>query len=892
MRGAEPRSFALRSACTALHAAIALACAGAAHASRLESRAELSEANARAQQTAPPAIDLSRARVFRDIRAAEIAEDIAALGTIERDVAASDEWVSRRIALARRAIDARAKNASERELADAERALIDERQRLAKDIAVEASSAARDAARELHLECAEDACLRLLAIGGADGAIAIGLPDRAQRVRAVEVVAILTQLRPLLESTLSADAAIATDAAALRAHTCIGLGKLAAADLATLDSEAARGRKTPNAGESSHTARTARDEARALLERAAKSELAIPAPLEATIALARARAGAATGAERDALLARAAKASDAVLAFTAEFERWRVGGMRGNAPWPARTPLPLVVLAATAEARARRGSLDADLKLVAAPFRRALQVAFDETATNAAARDRRVQAVAAALAARFDESLVDLVNAAGAAELPDDLLALAVLSQPEESRGAMLRARREHAMRAAESPLFAPFFAPVVARQLALDGDSDGAANILESLLSARADLAQAPEIAAALVATRETRATTATGEAALDRALALAIEKLPRDPARNGWILARADLALFPRFSAPDAPRAAQILLSLPNDGPVKPLRELRAIEADLARLPARGAVEPAKDLGRRASILDATLAIEASRNAEARRATDRIALVEAELALREGRATEALRAASRALERPVRDQRTADRAVQLVARAASTGEQAFEADAVLAAFAGESAIVRDALAEPIADTAARVETALIAGDTARAGRTARERLAPMTRLALLAPTPADAALERAAALAALATGDRDTAVRRSKAAVTAAGTTSPELRASRWLLAEALRLPAGREAARDDLPRDRAEAFAILRELAPVAADGAARDRYWWAAQVALLEILADEPARRGDALARLNRLAAQDAAFGSVGLEVRVRELRQKLDAESSR
>jgi hypothetical protein len=160
------------------------------------------------------------------------------------------------------------------------------------------------------------------------------------------------------------------------------------------------------------------------------------------------------------------------------------------------------------------------------------------------------------------------------------------------------------------------------------------------------------------------------------------------------------------------------------------------------------------------------------------------------------------------------------------------------------------------------------------------------------MTRLALLAPTPADAALERAAALAALATGDRDTAVRRSKAAVTAAGTTSPELRASRWLLAEALRLPAAREAARDELPRDRAEAFAILRELAPVAAEGAARDRYWWAAQIALLEILADEPARRGDALARLNRLAAQDAAFGSVGLEVRVRELRQKLDAESSR
>ena len=103
--------------------------------------------------------------------------------------------------------------------------------------------------------------------------------------------------------------------------------------------------------------------------------------------------------------------------------------------------------------------------------------------------------------------------------------------------------------------------------------------------------------------------------------------------------------------------------------------------------------------------------------------------------------------------------------------------------------------------------------------------------------------------------------------------------------IRETRWLLAQALRALAPSDPA--EAARLRARAFGLLRELSPLQA--AERDDLWWSAQAAQLEMLADEPARAPDILARLNRLEAIDATLGGARLARRFAALRTR--AESS-
>lgn len=889
--------------------------------------------NAPAAQNAPSArphaIDESMARVFRDLRIAEAAGDRDAIARLS--AARGEQAVRDRAALATRAIAQRAAARSAAERDRTERALFTERQALAVQLATREP----DCARELWLECDEDALFRLLTIDAADAAVAVALPEPAQVERARAASAVVAASRAALRESLSAEAAIATDPAALRAHVSLALARLIDADLAQLDRETAG--DDGIAREASGRERAARDEAAQLLARAAKSEQTLSPDLAAVLALARARAADTGSPARTALLGEAARATDPVVQFLARFEAWRDGGMREPFTLDPNAPLALEILAATAEARARRiqaaaagmrgdqgranekradlsRASAAELAAIAAPFERLLDRTLARSAARsdeaAGERARRFRTVASALALRFDAPMCAL---AARNDAPATLAALRILHDADDARRDFVRAHRETALRAAAAPPLAAIVAPIVARQLALAGDAAAAADLLERVLASDAVGSvfadEAPALADALLATRRALASGAGGEAALDRALELAIPRSADAETRHARILERVDLVLFARERPGNPDLAAQMLLSLPNEGAVKPLRELRSIEADLARLPARGAVEQAKELSRRASILDATIAVEAARNPELRLAVDRISVVDAALALREGRTNEALRFAARALELPLRDQRTAERAARIAIAAAASRDGTFLDDGPLAqAFeelASKSPAIREALADPLRSARGATEDAWIAGDRAKAARIARERLAPMTQLAQRAPrgsngnpseasdpirSPSDAWLASCAALAKLAVGDAADALRLARAATAAA---EADDATARWILAEALLAPnaGGAEDAAATRAR-RAEAFAILRELAPATAEPAARDRMWWTAQVALLEILADDPARRTDALARLNRVTAQDAAnsFGGAPLDARVRALRQRLEGES--
>ncbi|MFM7259119.1 MAG: hypothetical protein ACKO3W_00805, partial [bacterium] len=114
-------------------------------------------------------------------------------------------------------------------------------------------------------------------------------------------------------------------------------------------------------------------------------------------------------------------------------------------------------------------------------------------------------------------------------------------------------------------------------------------------------------------------------------------------------------------------------------------------------------------------------------------------------------------------------------------------------------------------------------------------------------------------------------------------------AASDQPSDRGIMWILGEAL--------LRSNDAKERAEGFAILRDLAPI--DAVLRDRFWWRAQAAMLETLAVEAARgsaredaRGDTrrvadlVARANRLATIDAELGGPDIARRIEAARRKV------
>ena len=93
---------------------------------------------------------------------------------------------------------------------------------------------------------------------------------------------------------------------------------------------------------------------------------------------------------------------------------------------------------------------------------------------------------------------------------------------------------------------------------------------------------------------------------------------------------------------------------------------------------------------------------------------------------------------------------------------------------------------------------------------------------------------------------------------------------------RLSRWVLAESLREQPAAEA--------RSEAFELYRQLSPLSATE--RDRFWWRAQLAQLEMVAARTGRDADPadiVGRVNRLEALDSALGGPGLAKRFEDIR---------
>ncbi len=811
------------------------------------------------QSTAKDADSL--ARVFARVRAAEVAEDRAQLDALARESPSSEASI--RIALAREAISLRAAAHTAEELRDAEMRLV----RLRADLA-HTQGLDNLAARELLLECVEDMLLRALPADGSDAVIAIGIPSAPQRASATEFLARVQGwlAEPALQSLFAVDSAIATNPAVFRAHALAGLATLAQADL------------TRSSDDSANTA-AMRTRALALLTRAGSTELPIDGELSAILALARARADS-DAALRTRLLHDALRSRDETTRFVAQVESWRDRSGARPFPEPVTDRASLALLAATAQAsmRVNEGATPVDAAL------RNYLVA--RSASRDAARQPLLDA-ASTLASRIDAPLHALADSDDA---PRVLFALAVISSESD---ALLTAHPAAAERAAADPLVMPWFSLRYARFLASRGETARACeHILNLVNHAPTHPSASAAMAAALTMERSLAARDAAGERGLDNALAIACTRLAHDDAhddaRDGshdqahgdWLLERVDLALFPRWSAPDLDRAAQTLLGVSTSREFKTVRDFRALEIEYA-----GGSKDAAELSalsRRVELITTMLEIEARSSTRAKLVLPRAEVLRAALALALEHPREAMTVAARAFAPPIVDARAAARAASVWISAATSDSRAFDAPPDLIALAAADLSVRDALMDPIARVTARVDDAWMNADRDAAATLAREQLLPMTTLALLAPSVAPRALDYAAVWASLATGAVDRATARARTMVAS----DANDRAARWILAECLLHITAHNTLQNTTNSAREEAFSLARDLAPLAAP--TRDSWWWRAQLMQLEMLSSTASRATDIASRLNRLEAMDSTLGEGQLSARWHALRAAVAA----
>ena len=797
-------------------------------------------ANSRASmQTAAETVN-SLARVYAQLRAAEVADDLAQIDVITREAPSSK--VAIRAALAREAISLRAAAHSAQELRSVEVRLVGLRADLAHTQGLDTL-----AARELLLECIEDVLLRALPADGSDAMIAIGIPSSAQRAWATEIFARVQGwlAEPALQSLFAADSAIATNPAVFRANALAGLATLAQADLT-------RGVDDPAINSATRT------RANALLTRAASTELPIDSELAAILALARSRANNDT-ALRARLLQDAMRSRDETTRYVAQVESWRDRTNAQPFPYLVTERDSLALLAATAQAslRVSEGATTVD-----AALRNFLQ---SQTRSTQAVSTLALLDAASTLSQRINAPLRALADSDDA---PPVLFALAVLSDESD---ALLTAHPAAAERCADDPLVMPWFSLRYARFLASRGEIARACeHILDLVSRAPTHPNAAAAMALALTMERALAQRDAAGERNLDAALAIACARLPNDDAHADWLLERVDLALFPRWSAPTLDLAGQTLLAVPTSREFNTVRELRSLEIEHAR-----GIENAShlaDLARRVGLVATKLEIEVRPVGAATRATSvlpRAEVLRAALALALSHPREAMTVAARAFASPIVDSRAAARAASVWISAATSGSLEFDAPPDLIALAATDLSVRDALMAPIARVTTQVDEAWMSEDKANAATLAREELLPMTTLALIAPSVAPRALDFAAVWASLATDAIDRATARARAMVASDDTD----RAARWLLAECLM--------QNRTDSARAEAFSLARDLAPIAAP--TRDAWWWRAQLMQLEMLIDQPSRANDIASRLNRLEALDPTLDQGRLASRWRALR---------
>lgn len=685
---------------------------------------------------------------------------------------------------------------------------------------------ARDAecAAELLLECAEDLLLRRIVADGSDAMIAIGLATETERNTARERAARARMHldSPLLAPSHAEGVSLATDAKAFRWHLLAGVAALMTDDRAA---------------------------AAPLLARAAQSELPLPAEIAAVLALAEveASAGSMQDDARARLLAIAARTADPTRAFVARVEAWRASD--GRAPFPTGVAGVSPQLALTAEIRARleakNEQTDAHDAMLAA-VRRALGDSGDP------------RLMIATLTPRLDRT----AREAFAADDGADALLRAIAAAHPSARDT-LAAAAERMTKALGDPLIAPWLAIPLATELQKAGRARDAAAILIDFVDLLPnDPAARDSIDIACAIARTEAARDRAGEALLDRALAVACTRFASDPAHDAWAFSRVDLALWPQWGAPDAERAEQRLSAVSADPARRTARDLRT--AEIAGLRVGG---------------DSTAALAVARSAEGitgalgpneRPLAARAEALRAEMLLVAQRPAEALACARIVLAEPQAEPMACVRAARVWFGASALRDGDDAAPEALAVLAAREPTVRAMVEAAVASASARVEDLLIEGDIGAARTAARGRLA----IALAALPPGMALGARADALVALANGD---AIRAAESA-DRASKRWPSDRTLQWIHAEALRVQAGTD------PAMRERAFAMFRELSPLATKD--RDPVWWRAQLAQLELIAADPARAREALARANRLAALDPSLGGASTAKRFNMLREQL------
>ena len=851
-------------------------------------------AGAQTAGAASAAADLDQA--FRAIRAAEVVGDSAGLGAWTGEQATPR--VRARAALAAEAIRLRAAARTIPDAVAAEREIERLRAALLERLALDAPLAAR----ELSLESAEDLLLRMHAIPYGDASVAVGLASSAELGETRSLLATIEArlASPLVAPCFAPDAAIATDAAVFRAHALKGLAAALAADLARCEADGLGAEVTADAARAAARDRSiaARAEAQRLLARAASCELPVPEALGDILALARGRVER-DAALRDRLLARAADSGDPATALVARVTRWEDAGGRGAFPSVGNETTPLDALARVGYAAELRANMRArgGAESLAAPIERSLQRAGAESRDPAASMRRR-----RATAEWFAERLPADVRALGASsDAPAALFTVAALT-PTGAR--LIDDSPEAAMRAARDPLVGPTIALRVAERLAARGDTESAADAIVAAIRSFDGLPAARDAMAIALDIRRTRG----DAAALDDALSLAIDRFGDDPAAFGWRFERVDLALRGAGGLQDLggladlERASTLLGAVPTRGLDDSTRNnlfLRQIELEYARvtasgLPRSGAkrdelIAQVAELGKTATAFDiqSLPAIDPSTSPwYTKTLPARVAAVRAAIALFTGDAIKACLLAERGYSDPFGDDATALRAAKTWIEAALVTGQPVHAPPQLRTFAARSPAFRDWLRSPLARHLDDAESALADGTVAKDPPGAIDALATLLSAGLdspLAETRAAQALGRLAAL------DRAGAERYAREALDAGS----ESRLVRWVLAEALRGRAEVEMQMEGQMEAQMEAFTLYRELSPLAA--ADRDRFWWRAQLAQLELLAAQPSLakgQADIVARVNRLTAIDGTLGGPALAKRFEAVRAKALASGAK
>ncbi len=853
-------------------------------------------------------------RMLREIRDAELTSDLTKLASL-RDVArastsneanarAANALLLERIVLAERAMAMRNRTQSARELAQGEEALARERLALATKFE-------RAEQRQLELEAAEDLLLRRMRADLMDVALALGVPtddEREAARRLSKLIAPIFATSRVEDSALDASR-IATDPEIFREAMLGGIASLLAADVAA----------TSNDSEGAAVARRSRDRAATLLAIAARSELPVPPALADALITARARARVTVSNDSNSANETRAiteklegihRSTDPANALVARFLQDEIAAITANrtASLPNANALgndlalDCIAACATADRRARELSLtapratDGALASNTALIEQPIAALFDRAIeTPNSERAAALTTLAAAVRARITPAVI--AAARSDSKAPSLLTALCALRLTGGGAEVTFEPKKvEQLDRAVADPRVTSWFAiPYAAALIRADAAYAPRAtdHLLTLVANAAPDARTREALAIALDQRRAEANASLAGEEKLASALELAARVFAGDAARDAWLLEAVDLALFPKFGRTNLESAAQRLALVTHESSGRTLRALElAHESGVA----------AKD--RRSNLaaveaLDAALTRDISAGLADPSLRVRSSALFAATQLSNGDIAQAIASASRAIsEAPT--SLAASRAALTWIAAALKSESAIPLPSGLSSTMGAFPELQRVCDDTIDARFPTVEIAIVRaalaeGDVGKLVENSSEKYAQNStaavdarRVVLLATAMQNAGANLPATLEATRMAKHALALFATEA--TAEATTrareafdrDPRDRFVAWATGEVL--------CGSNVAQERAEGFAILRDLAPMTAS--ARDEFWWRAQARMLEVLAHEAnsgdARRAsDVVARVNRLRTLDSALGGEVTSQRIQHARDRAE-----